>query len=440
MRKLQTGIMGTNSYLKEFCMKRLTPLFLIATSLILSILACSLPQSSPQSPLPTETPTPTIAPTNIPLPTDTMAAPLPTEIPPSPTPEATISPYQPAGYYVVPPTGGNILVYNLSNQLVTQLSAPGLYGDNPSYAHLAGHLTNGPADLSVTYFSWEAKALNLTNLNGVSTLLGVAEFYMLAGIPSSPYIAFTSLEYADSGLRSRLTAGNIDTLAAAVPVMEVIDTGSYAIRPLAVAHDQGQALGVYYTTVPYGIGGDLVFEPRRSLAYFDLTSYQSRELLGIGSSPSGFSPDLTWLAYTPLHAGPLGFAPSSDLSSSITLPLLPDSDRGAGDAVFSPDNQNIAWKEGSGWLMAEVPDFHATIRIATITGAITAQIPDSAIAALLGNPSMVWVQPVGWLDAGTLLLEARGDDWENVYLLRVNPDGSGLALLVPGGFMGFVYP
>ncbi len=421
-------------------MRRLFPHLLPVTVLVLAILACSLPQPSTQSPLPTDTPTSTISPTTTPMPTETLAAPLLTEIPPSPTPEATASPYQPAGYYVVPPTGGTILVYDLGNQIVTQLSAPGLYGDNPSYAHLVGHLSNGAGDLSVAYFSWEANALNLTNLNGVSMLLNIPEFYMLAGIPSSPYIAFTSLEYADSGLRSRLTASNIDTLAVTLPVMEVVDTASYAVRPLAVVHDQGQPLGVYYTTVPYGIGGDLVFEPRRSLYYFDLTSYQSRELLGIGASPAGFSTDLSWLASTPLGVGPITLAPSNDLYNSITLPLLPDSDRGAGDAVFSPDNQYIAWKEGSGWLMAEVPDFHATIRIATTTGAITAQIPDSAIAPLLGNPSMVWVQPVGWLDNGTLLLEARGDDWENPSLLRVNHDGSGLAFLVPGGFMGFVYP
>jgi hypothetical protein len=91
-------------------------------------------------------------------------------------------------------------------------------------------------------------------------------------------------------------------------------------------------------------------------------------------------------------------------------------------------------------MMSETPNFHATIRIATINGAITAQIPDTAIAALIGNPSVVWVQPVGWLDSGTLLIEARGDVWENASLLRVSPDGSGLAYLVPGSFMGFVYP
>jgi hypothetical protein len=421
-------------------MKRYLPLYFVVSALILAGLACNVPQLSPVPPTPTDTPTPTTAPTNIPLPTNTPAAPLPTVIPPSATPEVTVSPYQPAGYYVVPPPGGSILVYDLGNQVVTQLSAPGLYGDNPSFAHLTGHLSNGPADLGVAFFSWEANALMLTNLSGVSMLMGVQEFYMLAGIPGTPFIAFTQLEYADSALRSMLTVGDLANIASAPVIMDIVDTGSYAVRPLAVAHDQGQPRGVYYTSIPYGIGGDIVFEPRRALNYIDLTSYQSQELLGIGSSPSGFSPDLTWLASTSLHTGPMTIARLTDLTNAITLLLLPDSDRGAGDAVFSPDNQYVAWKEGSGWMMSETPNFHATIRIATTSGAITAQIPDTAIAALIGSPSVVWVQPVGWLDGTTLLLEARGDEWNNASLLRVNPDGSGLAYLVPGGFMGFVYP
>ena len=91
-------------------------------------------------------------------------------------------------------------------------------------------------------------------------------------------------------------------------------------------------------------------------------------------------------------------------------------------------------------MMSETPNFRATIRIATTSGTITAQIPDTALSALIGNPASIWVEPVGWLDNGTLLIEARGDEWEQATLLRVNPDGSGLAILVPGGFMGFIYP
>ena len=421
-------------------MRRFFHFLSIIAALIIASLACNVPQLSAPPPTATATATSTTTPTSPPLPTHTPAEPMATLVPPTATAEAAVSPYQPAGYYVVPPPGGTILVYDLGNQVIAQLGAPGLYGDNPSYAHLAGHLSNGAAELSVAFFSWEAKALLQTDQGGVSTLREVQEFYMLAGIPSTPFIAFTELEYADAGLRSMLSVGELGNIATAPAIATVVDSGSYAMRPLAIAHDQGQARGVYFTMIPYGIGGDIVFEPRQNLKYLDLTSYLSSELLDISTSPSGFSPDMTWLAFTPLHSGSMRLAPLANLASAITLPLLPDSDRGAGEAVFSPDNQYIAWKEGSGWMMSETPNFHATIRIATTSGGITAQIPDSAIAALIGNPSVVWVQPVGWLDNTTLLLEARGDEWNQASLLRVNPDGSGLAYLVPGGFMGFVYP
>ena len=332
------------------------------------------------------------------------------------------------------------MLYDQYNQVISQLSAPGLYGDNPSYAHLSGHLSNGAQDLALLFFTWESRTLNITSMDGVTTLVSVPDFYMLAGIPANPNIVYVNLEYADAGLRSSMIVGDLATLPSASPIMTISDSESNAVRPLAFAAETGQPIGVYYTFVKYGIGGDIVFEPRQSLNYLDLDSLLSRQVLNIATSPAGLSSDLTWLAYTPLHNGALTIAPVANLSSPITLPLLPDSDRGAGAAVFSPDNQLLAWKEGSGWMMAETPDFRATIRIATTTGTISAQIPDSAISALIGNPASIWVEPVGWLDNGTLLIEARGDDWEQASILRVSPDGTGLAYLVPGGFMGFIYP
>ena len=422
-------------------MKPYRALFFLILSILLANLACTIPQISSAVPTPTET----IPPTATLLPTETPAAQVPTESPPTSTPEPTTLPYQPAGYYVAPSGGGNILVYDLNNQVITQLSAPGLYGDNPSYAHLSGRLSNGPQDFSLVYFTWESSSLSVSNQSGVTPLLDFQNFYMLAGIPAQPYVAFVNLDYSETGLISYLTVGDVSGLPSAPVAMTVADSESYAVRPLALADAEGQPLGVYYTSVPYGIGGDIVFEPRRSLSYLELASYRPNEVLGVGLSPAGLSPDLTWVAYTaltngPVTASPLTIAPIANLANPVSIPLLPESDRGAGAAVFSPDNQYIAWKEGSGWMMSETPNFHATIRIATTSGTITAQIPDSALSALIGNPASIWVEPVGWLDNGTLLIEARGDEWEQATLLRVNPDGSGLAILVPGGFMGFIYP
>ena len=50
------------------------------------------------------------------------------------------------------------------------------------------------------------------------------------------------------------------------------------------------------------------------------------------------------------------------------------------------------------------------------------------------------MQPIGWLDAETLIVEVRGDDWGNTSLVKVRFDGSGVEYLAPGRFAGFLYP
>ena len=100
----------------------------------------------------------------------------------------------------------------------------------------------------------------------------------------------------------------------------------------------------------------------------------------------------------------------------------------------------MAWKEGSGWMMADVPNFYATIRIATLKGEPIAEITEAAIASVTGAQDVSGMRSVGWLDGQTLLLEVHLDEWDNVSLMRVNFDGSGLATLAPGSFAGFLYP
>jgi hypothetical protein len=390
----------------------------------------TLPAAPPDSNKATLTATPPNA-TNTPLP--------PTETPTqTPTEPLAASPYQPAGYVIAPPGGGSAVLYDLAGQVISRFPAPGFFGDTSGHAILVGPFTDDPASLALVYYSWETTALMVTNQSEVRTLMSAPNFYTLVGLPDIPFIAFTYAEFADTGLRSSLIVGDYPALPTAPVMMTVLNTDGNAVRPLGITTNQGEPVGVYYTTVPFGIGGDIVFEPRRTLSYVNTTTYEPREVLGIATNPVGLSPDLTWLAYTPVDIGPLSISPLASLGNQITVPLLVDSDRGAGAAYFSPDNHYLAWKEGSGWLMAETPNFHATIRIATTTGSITAEVPDSTISALLGS-NAAWVEPVGWLDAQTLLIEVRGDDWENVTLIRVNYDGSGLAVLIQGTFVDFIY-
>lgn len=128
-------------------------------------------------------------------------------------------------------------------------------------------------------------------------------------------------------------------------------------------------------------------------------------------NPVGLSPDCSIVAYTEVN-GSFNTQSSSritlyNLSSGLMVPidLAPQSDRGGGYAVFSPDNHYVAWMEGSGWMMAEIPNFHSRVRIANSDGILLADIPDINFASIAGDPSATWAVPSGWLDGETLLVE-----------------------------------
>jgi hypothetical protein len=425
-------------------MKQLTVLFFFIACIILTSVACQLPVITPVTPIPTNTsmpPSPTrTQPSNIP--NEPSATPLPppqtpTTIPPTLAP---VEPHlQPAGMVVAPATGGNVFLYDRNIQLIGQYASPS-FNNRMGFSHLAGSLTGQPAPLALVYYTYESSSLMVTDSQGPQPLRNVPGFFAMCGIPGEAYIAFSSIEYADTGLSSALIAGNLDGIPNAPVIMTVLDTDGYAVRPLAIRQQDGQPVGVYYTSVPYGIGGDIVFEPRRALQFYDISTYVSQQVLGIGESPVGISPDLEWIAYTSVNVSPIRIALLANPGAAVTIPLLEDSDRGAGAAVFSPDNRYVAWKEGSGFSMSDTPNFHAIIRIATTSGEVIGQIDDTTLSALVGGIDYPWVEPVGWLDSETLLIELRGYNWEDAYLLRVAPDGSNPSLLVTGSFVGFIYP
>ena len=87
-------------------MKRFLSHFFIVLSLILASLACNVPQLPPAVPHPNGYTHPNHHAHRYPPAYPYPGCAMPTLIPPTATPEVTVSPYQPAGYYVVPPTGG----------------------------------------------------------------------------------------------------------------------------------------------------------------------------------------------------------------------------------------------------------------------------------------------------------------------------------------------
>jgi len=127
-------------------------------------------------------------------------------------------------------------------------------------------------------------------------------------------------------------------------------------------------------------------------------------------------------------------------SQQTSFALDPASDRGAGFAVFSPNNQFAAWLEASGSMVAEPPNFHPRVRIGDVqNGSVVRDLLDATAAQTINSDQIAFMRPAGWLTNETLLVEVRGQDWEDVLLLSYDVMSGGLSIFSTGSFVGFGY-
>jgi hypothetical protein len=450
--------------------------FLIIFILLASIsLACGLSTKSQTSTLPATTPLvvtvvvtatpvqvadaspPTEAPSLTPVPPTLESSPTqvpptlepsPTQIPPTLEPTATLpaaSPYAPVGFVADPHDGVGLTFFNLDGSLITELVTPGLSEYDSRRVHIAGPWKGDLSAVPVVFFSAEGPSggtgtewLRIVAGNADPVWISVSQFFAMAGASGQPVLAYSTLDYEQSQPRSRLYAGSLQNLPGASPLFNIADPDGYMVRPLAVDAEAGVLKGVWYTMVAWGIGGDIVFEPRKGMKYLDMTNGMVSEILNRDMVAWDVSPDRTWVAYSTI-SGPVSVL-NRLTGEAFTYPLLPDSNRGAGNACISPDGLYVAWMEGSGWMMAENPDFHASIRIATTAGVHFTDIPQTAFDNIASSDKISWIQPVGWLDGQTLIVQARFQDWSSAALLGVNFDGSNPLYLATGTFVTFLYP
>ncbi|MBC8505594.1 MAG: hypothetical protein ISR58_02970 [Anaerolineales bacterium] len=373
----------------------------------------------------------------------------PTNTIPPPTPTTEVNPFAPSGFLTMAGDFSSLTVYDAQGQPVGLIQTPGL---NPGgYAggivHVAGGAPNGNINVPVIYHAFDDSTKIKQNNNGqISDLITGVEVTYMRGAPGQSAFAYVTTDWINDALVSKVYIRTVQGGGAA-PFWERNDPQIYAIIPLAVQAANDEPQGVWYSLMPFGIGGDIVFPPHKGLYYLNLVGGGSENLyLTDDFNPVGISPDLTWVAYA---AADNGFVDGENsrltlynlyTTVGIDIPINPASNRGAGYAVFSPDNQHVAWMEGAGWLMAEVPDFHSKVVIANIDGVIITGIRDDILAGFTGDPSAYMIQPMGWLDNETLIVEVRGDDWGNTSLVKVRFDGSGIEYLAPGRFAGFIYP
>ncbi len=417
--------------------------FLLALIFLLLTVSCSSNSTSLPTPTPTSLPTAASTPTEVPTVEPTLLpSPLPADTPSATPVNANL--YLPNGIAAFSSANSKVTYYDLQGQSLGELQNVNLGMGSLQQAVVAGPLTYSPGPIlpALVYFLFENGGELWQNDGNNATLLKAApNLLQVISVPGKDIIAFTTLEYLDSGLGSNLYVTNLETISNAEPILQNTNTASQAIKPLAISTTDGQPSGIWYTSVPYGIGGDIVFEPRASLTYLNLSTYQTQDRLDMTKDPVGLSDDQTWVAYTPANGiGPMNIVHNFDFSTTVSIPLRPDSDRGSGDAVFSPDNQYIAWREASGSIAAQPSTFRETIRIASVDGNVITEIPDTSLLGVSGFPEVSWLIPIGWLDPQTLVLEVQGSSIEDVCILTVKFDGSGLTYLAPGSFVGFLYP
>ena len=250
---------------------------------------------------------------------------------------------QPNGLAVDTGDGIGLSFYGLDGLSLGEVRLPQPAWLSKNLLHLAGANQGDPTSIAIIYFRGsqnpddEDAGLRSLSQGQASLLLKSRDSEGLVGVPGKDLLAFVErTPMIESGLlRSSLFLGSSTSLAGADPVLVVDSQESLGIVPIAIRMDGEAAVGVWYTQRPYGIGGEILFDPLGGLWFLDLTTSTSSEVLSNSQSLLGFSPSQQWLA-----AGGRGpDQPDFQLVDLVSqearsIQIKPENDRGAGMVVF----------------------------------------------------------------------------------------------------------
>jgi hypothetical protein len=380
-----------------------------------------------------------------------LAAPLPVQ--PSVQPAPSMTPQQPVGAIVKLPKavfintndGIGLTYLNLQGKTITELKTPGISVPSPRYVHIAGSIPPGPIQIPLVYFAYQPEPALMVNINDrIEVLLKSQYFNGLAGAAGSPIIAFSLLNPKDNILESKLFVSTLKNIPQAAAVFTQSDSqDSLSIVPIAVDAQGDKIKGVWFTKCPWGIGGDIVFDPYGGLYYYDHSNGAVKEILDVKQDFQGLSLDRSLAASVDTaNAGQRFIKIINVKTNTFTrINLDTSSDRGAGYIEYSTDNHFMAWMEGSGFQMAETPNFHSRIRIAQLGGVpgLVRDVTDTALEEALGYPQVGRIIPVGWLDNQVLLIEVHQDSWEKTSMVKLDVATGKLSEFSKGSFVGFGY-
>ena len=365
----------------------------------------------------------------------------------APTLETTTTiEFLPDGVLVDPGDESSLNYFDVNGNLAAELNTPGKGSADPQHVHLAGSSISEGFAIPVIYHSWDpGQALLVTLHNDIHVLRASDYFYSLAGAPGQSAIAFSEVMIEENVPHSYLYAGDLDNLDATVQFYDLVDeTTQMALRPVAMYAIDSNPQGVWYTKAAWGIGGaDLIYDITRGLYYYDLTTGNNMQYLDTERNFQGISPDQTMAASIPFDFDSDRSMTVTNLSNSqnLNFPLKSSSDRGAGYAIFSHDNQYIAWLEASGSYMDQPVSYQSVVRIGDLaSGNMVVEIEDSIISQYINGNTVSFMKPVGWLDNQTLLIQVHGEDWGQTSLMAYSMTDNTLAHFCDGSFVGFAYP
>jgi len=419
-------------------MKHAPPYLFFASILLVILSACGNPLPAPTQFPPTvdEVPTPseTPAPSAVMVDDSTVFAPLPTEK------VISFGPTLPNGIATDSRDGIGITFYGPDGIVLGEVRATSLASPSPATVHIAGSYT-GALDFPVVFYSSENEPFSLrVSQNGQTTpLVDVQNLSGLTGVPGQPLLAYASMEPQDNGvLRTRVFLGDLTSLVNPTPVLIVDSTESRAAVPVMIRVQNGVATGLWYTLRPWGIGGEIVFDPLEGLYYLDLKDRTVYEVLPEEAVFSAISQSQIWVAYSARQDGqPILRLLNLATGQTVNMPPLAESDRGSGAAILSPGDQ-VVWLEARGSLIDGT--FFATIRVANPEGLVLFDYPQSQFYKAAGLGEQVSIQPLGWLDEQRFLVQvsAQGQDLLPV-VVQVDISTGEIASLAPGTFVGFLH-
>ena len=352
----------------------------------------------------------------------------------------------PDGVLINTDNGVGLTYLDTDGQILSEIRTPGIgYVDLDSVA-IIGAIIPGQPLPPIIYRSWEPEQALMVNTNGqISTYRLTNSFLSLKAAPGQPAIIFSEVMYSPENFpHSFLYAANSTNSGNVESFYDLIDEPTYmALMPAGIEAINGEPQGVWHTKTAWGIGGaDLIFPITRGLYFFDLTNGENLQYIDPDRSFQGISPDLS-------HAGTVDFDIAGDRAMTVvnltssqktSFALDSTSDRGAGFAVFSPNNQFAAWLEASGSMISEPSNFHTRVRIGDIkNGGVVRDLLDTSAAQAIHGDQVAFMRPAGWLNNETLLVEVRDQDWETVSLLRYNVLSGELSIFSSGSFAGFGY-